>query len=313
MSQQQEPRPRIGVVTDAAAGLPRTVVRAWEQRGDFRCVPMPVQIGDQIHPDDTDPEVLSELAVAAAEGRGMTTSRPSPAVFDRAYRELFEAGCEQILSVHLSGELSGTVAAAQSAAERAEGTVRVIDTRTVALAEGFAAAAALGRSRKGASAEEVEQAAVQVCEEARLLFHVPSLEYLARGGRIPWALGRVGQLLRIQPIATVQEGRLTYLERPRQAAQARARLLEMVLEDVQDCLDSAETTGTDRRCVLGLHDFFSDGLARELREAVRDRFGGAVQVLESDLPAVLGVHSGLGPVCAVVVPRGPVGELLEDD
>ncbi|WP_178945683.1 DegV family protein [Kocuria sp. TGY1127_2] len=308
MTLGREPRTRVAVVTDSAAGLAPCVTKEWIQTGGFACISLPLMIGDQIYTDSDDPGVQERLVVATAEGRRMTTSRPSPGAFTSVYESLATQGYEHIVSVHLSAELSGTVDSARSSARQASVPVSVIDSRSAAMGQGFAVAAARDAARAGAAPAEVEKAALHACDIAHMLFYVPNLDALAKSGRIPKSLAVVGQMFQIRPIATIAEGKLKYLERPRQEAAAIKRMVELVLDEAERTIaeDTRISGLPSGRAVVAIQDFYGRPLAELLSERVRTRFGEAAQVMRSTVPPVLAVHAGLGPVCAVSVPSSLV-------
>ncbi|WP_269928170.1 DegV family protein [Kocuria massiliensis] len=307
MTTESSPRPTVAVVTDSATGLSRAMAESLSVGGGFVRVPLPLMVGDQIFTEIDDPGVNEKLVVASAEGRRMTTSRPSPGAFATAYESLAKEGYEHIVSVHLSSELSGTVDAARASARGAAATVSVIDTRTVAMAEGMAVIAALDAARAGGGPAEVEAAAGNAARRARLLFYVPTLEALARSGRIPKSLAIVGQMFQIRPIATVAQGRLKYLERPRQEASAVKRLGELVAADARQALEEDRTTvGESGRVVVAIQDFYGSSLADHLSDVVAKEFGGDAIIQRSTVPPVLAVHAGLGPVSVVCEPASLV-------
>ena len=106
-------RDRTAVITDSSAALPRVVLEHPLAAG-LRQVPMPVMIGDQIHSEGT-AELDRDLPLALAAGTTVRTSRPAPGVFSGVYQEVAEAGFARIISIHLSGKLSGTADAARIA------------------------------------------------------------------------------------------------------------------------------------------------------------------------------------------------------
>lgn len=299
-----EPRCRVAVVTDSAAGLDPSVTERWAEDGGFARISLPLMIDSQIYTNNDDPGVQERLVVATAEGRRMTTSRPSPGAFASVYEALAADGYEHIVSIHLSGELSGTVDSARGSARQAPVPVRVVDSRSAAMGQGFAVAAALDAARAGGGPDEVERAAIEAAQSARLIFYVPRLDALARSGRIPKSLAMVGQMFSIRPIATIADGKLKYLERPRQETAAVKRLIELVIEDASTAVakDADLSSRGDGRAVVALQDFYGGSLADLLVERLRSEFGDSIQILRSNIPPVLAVHTGLGPVCAVSVP-----------
>ncbi|EMY33128.1 DegV family protein, partial [Arthrobacter crystallopoietes BAB-32] len=151
-------RPRVAVVTDSAAALPAAWTSDPATALCLRVVPMPVMISGQIYGEGVD-DVPAALTLGLAEGKDLKTSRPSPGLFRKVYEELADEGFEAIVSVHISGELSGTVEAASLAAAKVGIPVEVIDTRTVAMAEGFAVVEAVLAAQAGNPAEDVAESA----------------------------------------------------------------------------------------------------------------------------------------------------------
>lgn len=288
--------PVVGIVTDSAASLPAGWADAAKVSAFVRVVPMPVMIGDQIYGEGSE-DLIPALAMALAQGHEVRTSRPAPGRFEAAYAELAAAGCTSVVSVHLSGQLSGTVDSARLAARSASIPVEVIDSATAAMALGFAVAAAAESSRAGSRAEGVAACARAVSAEANVLFYVPSLEQLRRGGRIGAAAGWLGTLFAVKPILVVRDGRVVPLERVRTAPKALARLAELVQEDI------AGRTGKVRAAV---HHFGNAAEAERLAGII----GAAapeVEILICPLPAVLAAHAGLGVLAVAVAGEGAAG------
>lgn len=283
---------RIAVVTDSAAGF----APAWSEVGGpaegVRVVAMPVLVGDEILTGEHD-DVTAPLMLALAAGSDVRTSRPSPGQFERVYGQLAEDGYDGIVSVHLSGLLSGTVEAARLAASRATVPVEVIDTRTAGMAQGRAALAALATAGSGGDLQASAAAAAIAARGSSLYFYVPSLEQLRRGGRITAAAAWLGTLLSVRVILRVQGGRLVPLERMRSAARGMQRLQELVEADV-----AGRTGGIH----LTVHHFGNEDEA----DALADRLqimAGSGRVSTAPCPSVLAAHAGLG-VVAVTVSAG---------
>lgn len=144
----------VAIVTDSTAYLPP---RTMERHG-ITAVPLTVVIGGQALDEGTEISTRS-LAQALQKRRPVTTSRPSPEVFARHYREVAESGATGIVSLHLSAELSGTYDAAVVAAREAPVPVRVVDTGMVAMALGFCALAAAEAAETGGTVDEAVTAA----------------------------------------------------------------------------------------------------------------------------------------------------------
>jgi DegV family protein with EDD domain len=225
----------------------------------------------------------------------VSTSRPSPGQFRRVYQRLQDAGYEGIVSVHLSGELSGTVGSARVARQSVQVPVTVVDTRTVAMAQGFGVQKAWATAGTGAGQEEVAAAARDGARENTLLLWVPSLETLRRGGRIGSGPAMLGAVLQIKPLLSVADGKLVAVEKPRSAARARARFAALVGE--------ALATAEHEDPVLVLHHLGDEDAARELGEEITESHRPGADLVVCQLPPVLAAHVGLGARAAVV--EGP--------
>ncbi|MCC3282753.1 DegV family protein [Arthrobacter caoxuetaonis] len=285
------PRPRVAVVTDSSCSLPDGWIASDGAGGLVRVVSMPVMIGDQIYGEGTD-KMIGALALALAQGQDVRTSRPAPGQFEAVYAELAAAGFEAVVSVHLSAKLSGTVDSARLAARSSPIPVHVIDTASVAMGLGFAVQAAAAAALACGDAERVADAAVSSAAGAHILFYVPSLDQLRRGGRLGAAAGWFGTLFAVKPILAIRDGLVVPLERVRTAPRALARLEELSREEI------ARRTGTVR---VAVHHFGNEAEAERLASAVvRDR--ADAEVMLCPLPAVLAAHAGLGVLAVAVAP-----------
>lgn len=344
MERENKAENRIAVVTDSAAALDPELVQRLGARGNFVLVPMPVTIRTPGAPDRqlqdlTAAEVDEAIMLAHVMGQTVSTSGPAPGVFADVYDELASRGFTHVISVHLSGELSGTVEAARTGARLSrlgsEG-VSVVDSRTVAGAYGHAVVRALevlNSASAGASVECPSPAQLvdyiqSVCEQSTLYFYIPTLDALRRGGRVSPALAMVGQMFQIKPIGTITEGKLAYVERPRTAARALERLVEVTVQTCREhqhaaalssasvgsaAADPANSSLTATPCgeVVAVHHVGNAAQAVQLYEQVQQMLGesslghdsvasSAPEFLVSALPPVLSAHSGLGAVALVV-------------
>ena len=356
MERENKAENRIAVVTDSTAALDPELVQRLSARGNFMLVPMPVTIRTPGEPDRqlqdlTAAEVDEAIMLAHVMGQTVSTSGPAPGVFADVYDELASRGFTHVVSVHLSGELSGTVEAARTGARLSRlGSkgVSVVDSRTVAGAYGHAVVRALEVLNSASSdfvpspdypssdylsSEQLSPAQLvdyiqSVCEQSTLYFYIPTLDALRRGGRVSPALAMVGQMFQIKPIGTITEGKLAYVERPRTAARALERLVEVTVQTCREhqhaaALSSASvgSTTTDpassslaaspRGEVVAVHHVGNAAQAVQLYEQVQQMLGesslvhdaaasSAPEFLVSALPPVLSAHSGLGAVALVV-------------
>jgi DegV family protein with EDD domain len=281
---------RVTVVTDSTAALPRDLV---EEAG-LTVVPLSVVLDGA--PPQLDGAVDGALAEALRRGGRMTTSQPAPEEFARVYSALAADGAEAIVSVHISGELSGTARSAAEAARTCPVPVRVVDSRTVALGTGFAAVEAARAAADGGSADDVERVAREVADASAVLFAVQDLGYLARGGRIGAAKALVGSVLGVRPVLRVADGRIGVAETVRGAGRASRRLVELGLAAARDL--------APRPLRVAVHHFDADDAARRIADQLTAGLTGEGlahrPVLVAEVTAVVGVHTGPGVLGVVV-------------
>ena len=288
---------RTAVVTDSAAALPAAWSASLTADGRLTVIPMPVMVGDEIYGEGED-DISQTIALALASGTSVKTSRPSPGQFEQAYLAAQRRGYDAVVSVHISGGLSGTADAARLAAARVGIPVEVVDSATVGMALGMAVQESVRAAAEGAGAGAVAAAAVAQAARTKVYFYVPSLEQLRRGGRIGAAASLWGTMLAIKPILAVDDGRIVPLEKVRSAARAVARLEEIVTADA-----SARPDGVR----LAVHHFGNPAEAESLAARLAASLPYSPPAQISSLPAVLAAHAGLGVLAVIVGDRGGVG------
>ena len=154
----------VRLVTDSTAMLEPALVAAL----GIAVVPLQVVIGPKVFDEGTDEARPEVVAQALRDFTPVSTSRPAPVVFAETYRRLAEEGATEIVSVHLSAEMSGTFESAQLAARDAGIRVVCVDTRQVGLAVGYAVRAAAAALEAGGSADEAADAARAVAGRRQL-------------------------------------------------------------------------------------------------------------------------------------------------
>jgi DegV family protein with EDD domain len=283
--------PKVAVVTDSTATLRPEVA---EEHG-ILVVPLQVVIGAHAYDDGVDPEASPEhVAAALREFLPVSTSRPSPAVVLEQYERAAAEGAEEIVSVHLSSEVSATYESAMLAARDSPVRVHLVDTRQIGAGPGYAALRAAEVVTDGGSGEEAAAAARSRADQVVALCYVDTLEYLRRGGRVGAAAALLGSALAVKPILEIKDGRIVPLEKVRTSVRALARLEELAVEaagdepvDLAVCHLASPTPAT--------------ALAVSLAERLRDNLQGR-EVDVTEIGAVLGAHVGPGLIGVTVAP-----------
>lgn len=280
----------VVVVTDSTASLAPELAA---ERG-IEVVPLQVVIGADVHDEGTGGATPELVAEALKEFRPVSTSRPTPAALLEVYSRLASAGATEIVSVHLSADMSGTFESAQLAARDAPVPVVPVDSRQVGVATGYAALSAQAVVDAGGSAAEAAAAASARAAACRSLFYVDTLEHLRRGGRIGAAAAFVGGALAVKPLLEIADGRVATLERVRTSGRAIARLEELAVSSAGSApveVTVAHLASPDRAGQL------TERLAGRLAENLEGR-----SVDCGELGAVLGAHVGPGMLAVCVAP-----------
>lgn len=281
----------VALVTDSTASLPFELA---EERG-IVVVPLQVVVGGQCYEEDAEGATPEMVARALRERVPVSTSRATPAAFEEAYAKAAAAGAEEVLSLHISAEMSGTYESARIAARTAPLPVTVVDTRQLGMGTGWAVLTAADLLDAGAPAAEAAEAARTRAAATSSLFYVDTLEYLRRGGRIGAAAALLGSALAVKPLLKLVDGRIGRFEKARTTGRALARLEELAVEAAAHLpvdVAVAHLASPDR----------AEQLAANLRHALSSNLAGG-QVLVGEVGAVLGAHVGPGMVAVVVAPR----------
>lgn len=291
-----KPERRIALITDSTASLSPELVA---EHG-ITVVPVQVIIGATVYDDDkATPEMVAH---ALKEWTPVSTSRPNPSTFLEAYGAAAESGATEVLSIHLSAELSGTYDSAKLAAREAADLgikVTVLDSKQSAFALGYAVVAAARVIENGGSVRKAVNAAKRTAEGTQSIFYVDTLEYLRRGGRVTTVAAFLGGALAVKPLLRLHEGRIESFEKVRTAGKALARVEELTVAHATELGDDVQVTVTVGH--LASPDR-ARALADKLANRLKERLGEDGHVEVAELGAVLGAHVGPGMVAAVVAP-----------
>lgn len=278
----------VAIVTDSTACLhPDDAAR-----DGITVVPLKVVIGDETFTEGCG-LAGDEIAAALKDKKDVSTSRPTPEEFLEAYESLAASGAEEIVSIHLSAKVSGTIDAATVAGKRASVPVTVVDSMQIGLALGFCAGRAARARDAGGAATSMAAAARSAGLASTTLLYVDTLEYLRRGGRVG-ALGAfVGSALAVKPILTIRDGAVAPLERVRTTAKAMGRL---------EALAAAAATEAEHGFDIGIQHLAAQDMAEAFAEKLATALGRD-RVPVDEISAVLGAHTGPGTVSVSLTPR----------
>ncbi len=230
---------------------------------------------------DIQPEEFYRLL--AATDSFPTTSQPSAGDFAEIYRELAKQDPE-ILSVHISSGLSGTLNAARQGAELVpEARVTFYDTRTLSGAEGWHVEAAARAAQAGWSMEQIIDVLERVTAATETIYTLDEMRYLIHGGRISHIKGLLASVLRIRPVIGVSKVDGKYYQR------GQARTFRRAVNTLVDLIAQQYPEGSELR-VQVMHAANPEG-AEALKSEMDARFKCHWLPIAAIAP-VLGAHTG---------------------
>lgn len=279
----------IKIITDCAADLTSEEI---ESLG-ITVAPLFIQFPEgEINSADLSPDKFYDK-LRAMDPEIPSTAQPSAGIFAKLYQTLANAE-EEILSIHVSSGLSGTIQAAKMGAEQvSEAVVTAIDSMTLSGGQRFQVLAAALAAKAGWAKEAIIERIDHIREHTEVIYSLDTLKYLAKGGRIGRVQALAGHLLNIKPIIRVDRDDGKY------STVGKARTLRKTLIAMTDHL-AAMYEYDSPLWVSVMHGQLEEK-AEEFAEMLRERLDIAhIETLR--ISPVLGVHTGPGIIGATVVP-----------
>ncbi|AXH99210.1 DegV family protein [Sporosarcina sp. PTS2304] len=212
---------KIHIVTDSTAALTDELIEQYA----IHVVPLTLQIDGRAYTDGVD--ITSEQFIdLMRESKDLPkSSQPAVGVFQALYDELGKDG-NPILSIHMTGGMSGTVKSAEAAAQASTADVTVVDSMYISHALTFQVLEACRLAEEGKSVQDIVKELDNVRKRSSLYVVVDVLDNLVKGGRIGKGRAMFGSLMNIKPIATLQDGVYTPVAKVRSHKQVVSYLLE---------------------------------------------------------------------------------------
>jgi len=282
------------IVTDCAADLPAEEIEAL----GITQAPLYINFPDgEVSALDLTPDEFYDR-LAAMRPEIPSTAQPSSGMFSSIYKKLAEKS-KEILSIHISSGLSGTINSARLGSEEAKTDVQIWDTLTLSGGERFQVLAAAKAAKKGWSIKSILERLELLRKNTEVVYTLDTLEYLAKGGRIGRVQALAGMLLKIKPVITVdhEDGKYTTVSKGRTIGQS----LDLIAEYLH------KKAGDEPQWVTVLHGKFDES-AGALSEVLKKKLNiSKLEVMR--ISPVLGVHTGPGIVGAAIVPMKLMSDL----
>ena len=273
----------VKVVVDSTSDIPEKLAKEW----DITVVPAYVVFEGKCYRDRLDISNDEVYARLDQDSVFPTTSVPSPQDFADVYNKLAEE-TNEIISIHLTSRESGVYNSALLGKRLVTKKchIEVVDSMSVAMSCGILAIAAAKEAKTGASLEKVAEVVRVSIPRMHLIMVLDTLKYVVRGGRVGKGYGLLGSVLRVKPLLTMREGKLTLAGVARTRATAIRRLHDFVEDfpQVSEIAVSYSTTNED-----------AEALAERIKSSHPD-----TPLYLTRIGPVLGTHAGPGAMGVAV-------------
>ena len=264
---------KIKIVTDSSVTIEPEVAKEL----DITIVPLSVMVDGVVY-SDADLEEGEFLRLMQSSRNLPKTSQPPVGVFADVFEQLAENGA-QIISIHMSHALSGTVEAARQGATLANADVTVVDSSFTDQAMKFQVTEAAKMAKEGASLEEILTKIEEVKEKTELYIGLSTLENLVKGGRIGRVSGLISSLLNIRVIMQMKDHQLEPIVKGR-----GAKTFKKWLDDLTASLQNKQVAE------IGISYAGSPELALEMKESLQPYVKKPISVLETG--SIIQTHTG---------------------
>lgn len=275
---------KIGILTDSTADLNQRL----RQKHDIHTIPLSVHFGNEVYTDgeDINPDLFFNKVKKAV--KLPSTSRPPVSTFLEKYREMAQK-YDQIISLHVSDNLSGTLDAARMAArELKQIDIHPLDSSSISLGLGFMVLMAAELIKEGKDIKEIKEKIKKAKDNLLLYFTVNDLSFMEKGGRIGKARSLLGSILNINPIISIstQTGQVDPLDKTRGQKRTMKKMLSLAREKLK---------GTESAWIGFAHGDRPEDMNKfreKLIEMVQNKLNIEIRTFKTRISPSLGCHVG---------------------
>jgi len=285
----------IALVTDSTCDLPAEIIEKYS----IEIVPLTVHFEDDTYYDKIDLENEEFFSMMESAEELPTTSQPSVGLFIDKYQDLADK-YDEIISIHISSALSGTIESARLAAAQTEDIkVEIINSKSTTTGLGFLVLLAAKMIEEGKNIEDIKSTLEKEREKLTIYFTVSELTYLEKGGRIGKAQAFLGSVFNFNPILELSAatGEITPKEKIRGYKKTNQKMVELALEAAEnsDNVNFAYIYGKNSDNYQQLKKLFEAELQNQPKYDYH--------ILENKIGTVLSSHTG-PLVYGIVIYRG---------
>ena len=268
----------LRIVMDSAGDAPHE----WLDEFDIQVIPINIHFGEKTYLQGVDLSNADFYRIADETGTIPKTSQPTPGQFIEFYERIAKAG-DTILSLHVTGKLSGTLNSARIAAKELVGKFHIhpVNSASGSAAMGYMLREARLLERAGANIETIKERLAQISRDVQVILTLDTLEYARRSGRVKALQAALASILNVKPVIILKEGVLEFGERVRTRSKSLDHILEITAQRVGRRLVNAAVVHSE-----------DPKSGNSLMERVRERLNCQNLILTE---LSIGVAANLGP------------------
>ena len=276
------------IVTDSTSDLDSSFF----EEHNIHVIPLSVTIDGKSYEDQIDISSEEYTKYLAEGNHDLKTSQPPLGQFVEKYEELMKENVE-IISIHLSSGLSGTVHTARQASEMVDGKITVIDSKSISWGLAYQLQYLTKWIEEGIPTEDILKKLEKIQKNIKLFVIIGQLDQLIKGGRISKTKGFIGNLMKIKPIGEVVDGKLEMIHNVR----TQGACIKQIISDLKPFV------GDDKLEAVGISHADAEGFMHKFKEKLDETFEVERFQLSHTSP-VISTHTGTGAIGLIVLKGG---------
>lgn len=273
---------KIAVLADSGSDVPQSLVEKY----NVKVIPLKIIFKEEEYIDKV--TISADEVYRKMKNEIPTTSLPGADEIKSMLDEIKAEGYEKVVAVTISSGLSGTNNMVRLIAEQYEGLdIFVIDTKNIGIGSGLTAVEALRLIEEGTEWEKMKEKLHRMIERTKVFFHVPTLEYLQKGGRIGLVTSVVGSLLDLKPIISCNDAGIYYTVAK---VRGKKKSLAKTIQLAQDF--ATQASRYNLALVYGGEGAIPE--AEKIKEELKKRLPNVKEFFFDQVSPALGVHTGPG-------------------